>query len=176
MSIETITPEELSRRVPTQSIYLLDVRTPAEFSQLHAFNAVNLPLGNLQRDASLPPACGQVVGLLCQSGARARQAAQLLESRDCRRQLLVVEGGTEAWRAAGLPVVHGVSAGWSLERQVRLVVGCLIVLAVCLNRMGLDAAIYMAGLIGLGLTVAGVTNTCGMALLLAQLPWNRRNS
>lgn len=172
MSTETIKPEELYRR--GQSIYLLDVRTPTEFSQQHAANAVNLPLGDLQRGAPLPPDLCQAVGLLCQSGTRAREAAQLLERRDSQLQLLVAEGGTEGWRAAGLPVVHGVSLGWTIERQVRLVVGCLILLAVTLNRMGMDAAIYLAGLIGLGLAFAGLTNTCGMALLLTQMPWNRR--
>ncbi len=174
MPIQTISPAQLSQRLGhAQPLCLLDVRTPAEFAQLHAAGATNLPLADLQAESPLPETDGSLV-LLCQSGARARAAAQLLASRGERRDLLILQGGTPAWQEAGLPVIHGKTQGWSLERQVRLVVGCLVLLSVLLNRMGLESAIYLAAFVSVGLIVASLTNTCAMGLLLAQMPWNRR--
>lgn len=177
MSISSIQPGEIARQqAHGEKFYLLDVRSPAEFEQLHAEGAVNLPLGDLRQRASLPQDCCGPVCILCQSGQRAREAARILDARGGDSVFLVVEGGTERWLATGLPVVRGQSTGWSIERQVRLVVGCFILLGVTLNRIGFDPAIYLAGFMGLGLTFAGLTNTCGMGLLLAQMPWNRRRA
>lgn len=175
MPISTVQPGEIARRCSQgESVYLLDVRTPAEFAQVHAEGAVNLPLGDLQSNVPLPADCSGPVYLLCHSGARAAQAARILAARGGDPTLFVVDGGTQRWLASGLPVVRGPAGGWSLERQVRLVAGILVFLGVTLNRLGYDAAIYLAGFVGLGLTIAALTDTCAMGLLLAQMPWNRR--
>lgn len=175
MPIHTIQPGDIAaRRCRGESFYLLDVRTPAEFTEIHADGAVNLPLGDLSKRAPLPEACSGQLCLLCKSGARAREAARILAERDENLVLWVVDGGNERWLASGLPVVRGPQLGWSIERQVRLVAGCLVFVGVLLNRLGLDPAVYLAGLVGLGLTIAALTDTCAMGVFLAQMPWNRR--
>jgi hypothetical protein len=87
--------------------------------------------------------------------------------------LLLVEGGTQAWIDAGLPIVSSVSNRWSLERQVRLGAGVMVLVGTILAALGYSAWLYLAMFVGAGLTFAGLTNVCGMALLLAKLPWNR---
>ena len=177
MPISKIQPGEVARRRSQgESIYLLDVRTPAEFDALHAEGAVNLPLGDLQNNVALPSDCHGTVCLLCHSGARAAEAARVLTARGGDPNFLVLEGGTQRWRAAGLPTVGGPTGAWTLERQVRVVSGSLVFLGVILNRLGFDPAIYLAGFVGLGVTIAALTDTCAMGVLLAQMPWNRRKS
>jgi rhodanese-related sulfurtransferase len=175
MPISTVQPGDVARLIAQgQPVYLLDVRTPAEFAQIHAEGAVNLPLGDLQSNAPLPVDCSGAVYLLCHSGARASQAARILTARGGDPTLCVVDGGTQRWLASGLPVVRGQSQGWTLERQVRLVAGTLVFSGATLNRLGYDGAVYLAGFVGLGLTIAALTDTCAMGMLLAQMPWNRR--
>jgi rhodanese-related sulfurtransferase len=83
-----------------------------------------------------------------------------------------VEGGTLAWAEAGLPVVRGPKA-ISLERQVRIAAGSLVLLGAVLGWFVHPAFVGLSAFIGAGLVFAGVTDTCGMALLLARMPWNQ---
>jgi hypothetical protein len=88
-----------------------------------------------------------------------------------------VEGGTAACEAAGVPVVRGRKA-MSLERQVRIAAGALVATGAALAAFGPDPTwrligAGLAGFVGCGLVFAGVTDTCGMAMLLARMPWNQ---
>ena len=96
----------------------IDVRSPGEFAAGHIPGAVNIPMDQIEAriDDLLPAA--EIV-LVCQAGKRARMVASLLEP--CRSDVTVLEGGTAAWAAAGLPLVTSVKSRFSLERQVRLI-------------------------------------------------------
>lgn len=152
---------------------LIDVRTPAEYSEIHAPGSVLLPLH------ALDPAVvkGMMAGksacyLLCRSGSRAKQASDKLHAAGLDN-LFVVEGGVDAWAAAGLPVNKG-RATMSLERQVRLAAGFLVFIGATLGYLVSPAWVALSGLVGAGLMVSGITNTCGMGMLLARMPWNNR--
>ena len=148
----------------------IDVRSGSEYASGHIPGAMNIPLQQIEkRVADL--SVNRPIALICQMGQRARVAATLLQP--CRTELLVVEGGTKAWREAGLPLVASVAARWSLERQVRLIAGLLAfsgsVLAVLLSPYWLIVPAF----VGCGLSFAGVTDICPMGIVLARLPWNR---
>jgi len=153
----------------------VDVRTPGEFAREHPAGAINVPLGELSGDGSLLRDLGGDVGpavlLFCQTGQRARLAQAQIGGAG--RRVLVVEGGLEAWRGAGLPVVEGKGHGISLERQVRILAGTLALAGAVLALSLHPGFAALSGFIGAGLVLAGLTNSCGMALLLARLPWNR---
>jgi rhodanese-related sulfurtransferase len=108
---------------------------------------------------------------MCETGQRARIAREVL--LPCDRQVLVVEGGLKAWKAARLPMVQGSGGVISLERQVRIAVGSMVLLGVALAAVVHPGFIWLAGFFGAGLVFAGVTDSCAMALALARLPWNR---
>lgn len=150
---------------------IVDVRTPAEFETAHIAGAINLPLD--QVDAHLGRIVADAGGrmlLICQSGNRATQACTKLASAGLT-DAAVMTGGMGAWIAAGAPVERG-RQRWSLERQVRLTAGLIVLIAV-LAGIWLPGAQYLAGVIGAGLTVAALTDTCAMGALLARLPYNR---
>ena len=154
---------------------LIDVRTPAELREVHAVIARNKPLDSLDPDAVMKErngTAGDPLYVICLSGTRSGNA--------CRKfcdagftNVISVEGGTRAWTDAGLPVVRGRKT-ISLERQVRICAG-LIALGGSVAALA-TGNVYFAGIpafIGAGLTFAGITDTCGMAMVLAKMPWNQ---
>ena len=110
--------------------------------------------------------------LICEAGARAMVAAGWLKDR---QPVSVLDGGTAAWRKAGLPLVNCAPCRWTLERQVRLGAGLIVLVASVLAATVNPKWVFMAMFIGAGLTFAGATNICGMAALLARMPWNRES-
>jgi rhodanese-related sulfurtransferase len=169
----TITPQELARlHSAGRQVELIDVRTPVEFREIHVDFARNVPLDRLdpakiraERHDSPEP-----LYVICRSGARGKQACDKLAA--ALVNVVNVEGGTTAWDSAGLPVVRGKKA-ISLERQVRIAAGFLALLGAVL---ALTVHPYFAGLsafVGAGLMFAGITDTCGMAMVLARMPWNQ---
>ncbi|MFI6332794.1 rhodanese-like domain-containing protein [Micromonospora chersina] len=150
---------------------LLDVRTPAEFETSHIPGSYNVPLDLLREHREeLRNHLDEDVVLVCRSGARATQAGQALAGVGLPN-VKVLDGGIMAWQAANAPIKRG-APRWDLERQVRLVAGS-IVLASVLGSVFVPQLKWVAGFIGAGLTVAAVTNTCAMGMMLGKLPYNR---
>ena len=168
-----VRPTELSELLAEHpEIRLLDVRTPAEYESVHIRGAYNVPLDLLaEHGAEIRTTVAEPVVLVCQSGQRARKAEEALKAAGMPN-LHVLDGGVNGWVATGNPVVRGAER-LSLERQVRIAAGALAaaggVLAIFINPL----FALVPAFVGSGLVFAGVTNTCGMAMLLALLPYNR---
>lgn len=175
----TSTETQLGRIAPTAAAakqneaLFLDVRTPLEFGELHIEGSVSHPLSGL--DASKVK---ELVGgksscvVVCRSGNRAKQAAEKLCSVGVSG-VEVMEGGVQAWEAAGLPLNRG-QAVMSLERQVRIAAGALVFVGVILGHFINPLWYIVPGFVGAGLVCAGITDFCGMGLLIARMPWNNR--
>jgi len=151
---------------------LVDVRTRGEFTRMHAADARSMPLDMLN-PSSIAGECRSSDGniyVICHSGTRASMACQRLLEAGIPN-ICIVEGGTQAWQAAGLPVVTGRGV-ISLERQVRIVAGSLVLLGCLLAWLVASKFILLSAFVGAGLIFAGITDICGMAMLLGKLPWN----
>jgi rhodanese-related sulfurtransferase len=173
-AIPSVTPRKASEIArDNASAILLDVRTPSEFSARRAVGARNIPLdaipatlvaGGLPKDATI---C-----ILCEKGGRAAIAAgHLLKAG--HRDVHVVTGGTEAWALEKLPLEGSGRKTISIERQVRIGAGTLVLAGIILGFVLNPAFFALSGFIGAGLVFAGITDWCGMGLLLAKAPWNR---
>ena len=166
-----ITTEELATALGGMTApVVVDVRLPAEYRAVHLEPSLSLPLDDIARRRDELPRDRELV-LVCRTGSRARLAAAELTGFRTR----VLEGGIVAWQESGHPVVEG-KAHMSLERQVRIVAGAVAsaggVLAVVASPwFGLVPAF-----VGAGLVYAGITDRCGMAMLLGKLPYNRRGA
>ena len=173
MSVSVISPKQLQDRIQAgEQVHLIDVRTPAEFREVHVTVARNTPLESLDCSAVLAGRpTNAPLFVICRSGNRGKQACEKFTAAGCTN-VVNVEGGTMAWDQAGFPVVRGKKT-ISLERQVRIAAGFLSLAG------GLLAIVvhpYWAGLsafVGAGLMFAGITDTCGMAMILARMPWNQ---
>ena len=170
--MKTIAPAELQKILAAQpSAPVIDVRTPVEFAEVHVPQARNVPLDELKPGLlGLPK--DQPVYLLCRSGQRATKAAEKL-AKEGFAQPVVVEGGTLAWIGANLPVTRGQTRVISLERQVRIVAGSLVFIGVGLGWFVHRGFYGLSAFVGAGLVFAGITDFCGMGLLLARMPWNK---
>ena len=175
MEINLISPAQAeARRAKGESLVFVDVRSPAEFQAVHASGARLYPLDDLHPKkiaAELGISAQQPAVLLCAGGNRARKAAEKFHAEGIPH-CLVVEGGTKAWEAAGLPVVKGRGA-ISIERQVRIGAGTMVLLGVLLGSWVDPLWFFLSGFVGAGLIFAGITDWCGMGLLLAKMPWNQ---
>jgi rhodanese-related sulfurtransferase len=151
----------------------IDVRTPAEFEEVHIDGAVLHPLSDLRAEVvkELTRHKSDCV-VVCRSGGRAKQAFEKLVHSGVAG-LCILEGGMTAWQGEGLPVVRGRKT-ISLERQVRIAAGSLVCIGSVLGYFVHPGFIALAGFVGAGLVFAGVTDTCGMAMVLATMPWNTR--
>ena len=173
-----ISPADLAKLLETHpDAPVLDVRTPGEFKSVHVPQARNLPLDHLNPDNLIASGLAREtpVYLLCAGGRRASQAADELRLAGFRHPI-VVEGGTTAWEQAGLPVTRSAGGVISLERQIRIAAGSLVVVGVLLAWFVAPAFILLSAFVGAGLVFSGITDWCGLGLLLAKLPWNRPSS
>jgi rhodanese-related sulfurtransferase len=167
---QKITAAELANLQDQGVAQLIDICSPTEYSAGHVPGAINIPMEQIESRIADLSSHSPVV-LICKSGQRAAATAQIVEAR--RQNVFVLDGGTRAWGATGAPVVVSARTRWSLERQVRLGAGLLVLLGVVLSLIWDRGWIALSAFVGLGLTFAGLTDICGMAFLLAKMPWNR---
>ena len=172
MNVIEITPAELMERKNAGPINLIDVRTPVEFQEMHISFANLVPL-----DTLTPKLVGEKfkgtdpVYVVCRSGSRGKKACEVLLASG-HTNVFNIQGGTLACAQAGLPITHGKKV-MSLERQVRIAAGFLVVLGSLLGFFVDPRLGFISTFIGCGLMFAGVTDTCGMGMMLAKMPWNR---
>jgi rhodanese-related sulfurtransferase len=162
-------------RAQLHELTVIDVRTPGEYASGHLPGAHNIPLDAL--DTALPAlkeaaARGDLL-VVCASGARSAQATERLAVQGIAAATLT--GGTGAWAAEGHDLhrpEHVTRTVWGMERQVRLTAGALVLTGLALGLLHPAFQLVSAGIAG-GLVFSALTNTCGMAAVLAKLPHNR---
>ena len=173
----SVLPEQLAELDKSgEPVELIDVRTPAEFVEIHVPFARNIPLDQLEPDALVAQRNGRLsepLFVICHSGSRGRLACEKLKAAGLNA--INIQGGTSAWDAAGLPVIRGRKT-ISLERQVRIAAGSLVLIGAVLGYFVHPYLIALAAFVGAGLVFSGVTDTCGMGMLLARMPWNQARS
>jgi rhodanese-related sulfurtransferase len=177
-SLGTISPQALAQLHRSgQGIDLIDVRTPAEFQQVHVEFARNIPLSDLdpaQFVRTRNGSANEPLYVICQAGGRGQQACDRFAKAGFPN-VINIEGGTAACETAGLPLVRGKKV-MSLERQVRITAGSLVLVGVALGSLVHPYLYGLSAFIGAGLVFAGVTDTCGMGMMLAKMPWNTRTA
>jgi rhodanese-related sulfurtransferase len=170
---KVISVEQLQNLKHEDKIFV-DVRSPAEYRSMRVQGAVNLPLNSLTCE-DVKKLVGDkqnpAIILLCGKGGRARKAAEILQAGSFN--LLVVEGGTNACVDANLPIEKDSGSTISIERQVRIGAGSLVCLGLALGFFVNPLFYILSAFIGAGLIFAGITDWCGMGLLIAKAPWNK---
>ncbi len=171
MTLRTITPQEAARLM-REGAMLVDVREADEHARERIPGAHHIALSKLD-EADLAAHRGQTVIFHCRSGARTAGNSDRLAAKAGDCEVLVVEGGLDAWRKAGLPTAIDRRAPIELQRQVQIGAGGL---AFAGTLLGLTVSPWFFAiplLVGAGLLTAGITGYCGMAMLLQRAPWNR---
>ena len=163
---------ELRDRLGSESAVLIDVREVAEFAGARIAGAMLVPLGDIEsRHHEIDNEAELYV--ICRTGRRSAEAQRKLEGLGFAN-VTNVAGGIEAWKKEKLPVERNKHAPWTIERQVRFTAGLLVLAGVLLSFLAHPYFIVLSGLIGFGLAFTAAIDWCGMGLLIAKLPWNRR--
>ena len=179
--VSSVTPAQLhAEQLAGRSPVLVDVRTPAEYRAGHIPGAQLIP-GNDLSPATIEnrlgrhaPGSDQTLYITCHAGPRAARAAERLKQSGYTN-IALVEDGTQRWEQSGLPLQRCGSA-ISLERQVQIAIGSLLILKVFFGFTVHELFFVGGALVGAGLITAGLTRWCGMAKLIAQMPWNRNTN
>ena len=175
MSVNTITPKELNDLLTEQpDLHLVDIRMPPEFREVHVAGASNIPFDRLsaQRLASaFEGNGGSTTYFICKAGKYSLKACEKARKLGLS-EVVSVEGGTDACAIAGLSVERG-KKGVSLERQVRITAGLVILAGAVLAMTVHPYWVGVPAFIGAGLVYSGISDTCGMAAMLTRMPWNR---
>lgn len=172
MALQTVTVKTLKSWLDNHEAVLVDVREPAEHAAENITGATLLPLSQVSK-ASLPTLAGKKLVIHCRKGARGGAACEKLLAEDPALEIYNLEGGIEAWNAAGLTVASSGKAFLPLDRQVQLTIGLLLLAGSLLGNLFSPTWFLLTGAIGAGLTVAGMTGFCGLARLMARMPWNQ---
>lgn len=161
----------------SQDTCILDVRTSAEVAAAGLPGCIHIPLHELTPERLKAEIIrsgknGDHIYLLCQAGRRAEMAAdQLKEHLDA--ELYVIEGGMNAVKQSQIPLQESGRKVMALERQVRIAAGALVVIGAAAGTWVHPGFYGLSALVGAGLMIAGITDTCLMGMLLARMPWNR---
>lgn len=171
--------DELDVRTASQWISsgqatLVDVREPAEFAAGHIPQARLLPLSKLD-SASPPGKAGGCIIVHCKSGSRSAQACRKWAQAHPDIKLYMLQGGIDAWRQAGLPIASSsIKPFIDIQRQLQIVIGLGVLSGVVLGVIVSPWLLIVSVIFGTGLTLAGITGRCPLAMVIARLPWNQR--
>ena len=171
-TLTPLRPSDVAERLKTRRAILVDIRDADEFAREHVSGAVHAPLSRIDAQA-LERHAGRDVIYTCRTGNRTGINGMKLAS--CAPgEAFVLEGGLDAWKAHGLPIQADRSQPIELMRQVQMTAGGLILIGAGLGLLVHPAFWGLAAFVGAGLFFAGATGFCGMARLLAVMPWNRK--
>lgn len=171
--IREISPADLKAALDRGEVALIDVREPGEHAGERIVGAKLMPLGAFDPGRAREYAAGKTLVLHCKSSGRSGKAAKALLAAGAEEACHLC-GGIDAWKAAGLPIERDANAPISMFRQVQITAGSMVLLGAALGYFVSPWFYGLCAFVGAGLVFAGVTNTCGMAMLLGKMPWNNR--
>jgi rhodanese-related sulfurtransferase len=169
--MNTLTAKKLKQMLSKKQVILIDVREPFEHQAESIEGACLLPLAQLS--CKNLPSQGKTIVVHCLKGVRSAQAATKLLDENPDLEVYSLEGGLMAWKEAGFPTHRASCAVLGLERQTQIAAGSLVLSGTLLGVAWHPAFFFLSGFVGAGLIVAGLSGWCGMAKLLAKMPWNQ---
>lgn len=172
--LQSITPGRAAELI-RQGAVLVDIREADEHAREHIPGARHHAMSRIGKESPARPG-DQVLVFHCKSGGRTRGNAARLAASAQSCELFALEGGLDAWKKAGLPVKFDARQPIEIMRQVQIAAGSLVFAGVLLGFFLSPGFYILSAFVGAGLMFAGVTGFCGMARLLALMPWNRRTA
>jgi len=171
MPLKRTDPQTVKQWLDSGHAILINVREPSEYAREHIIGARLVPLSGFDR-ADFAADADKTVVFYRQSSSRTTANAERILAHNFL-SVHMLDGGLAAWKQAGFPVHFDRRAPIDIMRQVQITAGSLVVLGVLLALFVSPWFLLLSGFVGAGLTFAGITGWCGMARLLARMPWNQ---
>lgn len=166
--MKNILPKELNELMKNNEVIIIDVRELFEHQSCKIKGSILMPSSSFD-EATMPDANKKKIVIHCKSGRRSSMVISKMKNRDCYN----LEGGIDAWIAQRFDVERSSKECLSLDRQVQLTIGTILVLSFLLTYFININFVFITLLIGCGLSFAGLTGFCGLAIVLAKAPWNK---
>lgn len=172
MPIKTINADILKKWIASDEVMLVDVREPAEHSAEKIDGAILVPLGSFNK-SKIPNTSDKKLVIMCRTGKRSLNACQKLVAEDKDLEVYNLEGGITAWASAGNEIAKSLKFFLPLDQQVQLTIGLGVFLGSILAYFVNPLFFLLSGFFGAGLIFAGLSGFCGLALVMAKMPWNK---
>jgi rhodanese-related sulfurtransferase len=172
MTVRHITAQQAKELMAKENAQLIDVREPAEHANVHIPNSKLHPVGKIS--ATDIENTEQALLIYCQKGARGKNACEKLLSENPDLNIYNISGGIEHWQQSGFDTQKGNSNMLPLDRQVQLSIGIMLLIFSALALTISNAFVWVVAFIGMGLFIAGSTGFCGLARIVAMMPWNQK--
>lgn len=171
VKVINLNPEQVDERLKRGEVVLVDVREDHEYAAENIPGARHLPLGRVTRADVDRIIGGKSAVFQCRSGKRSVDAA--LKFGRPGEEVFHLAGGILGWKESGRPtVVPKAAPKIDVMRQVQIAAGSLVLIGVVLGWLVSPWFLVLSGFIGGGLVFAGLSGWCGMAGVLARMPWN----
>lgn len=172
MTIHPANVQQVNNWLKEDKATLIDVREPAEYASEHIEGARSVPLATVSSKL-LQDSKAEHIVFQCQSGRRSQNACEIIAKENPSADVWNMEGGLNAWKEAGLPTHKGERRIIPLDRQVQITAGLLVLAGALLSYFVNIHFIWLSAFVGAGLFQAGITGWCGLAKLMAIMPWNQ---
>ena len=172
MSVKNVDAKTLKKWLENNEAVVIDVREPAEHEAEKISGSNLLPLANVCKN-SLPECKNKKLVLHCRGGKRSSSACQKLIGEDPNLEIYNLEGGISAWMAEGCEIKTSGKFFLPLDRQVQLAIGLGVLIGSVLGYFVSPNFFLLCGFFGAGLIFAGLSGYCGLAVLMAKMPWNK---
>jgi rhodanese-related sulfurtransferase len=170
--LKSVAPHDAARLLREGAV-LIDIREADEHARERIAGARHHALSKI--DSETPARAGDDVLIFhCRSGMRTKANAEKLTVAAQECDAYVLEGGIDGWKKAGLPVAVDHRQPIEIMRQVQIGAGGLVLTGILLGAFVNPLFYLLSGFVGAGLLFAGITGFCGMANVLALMPWNRK--
>lgn len=152
---------------------IVDVREPGEYAAMHIAGAKLIPVGTINNDI-LPELNNKKLIIHCHSGRRGGTACEKLLTSNPNLDVYNLEGGIIAWEKAGFKIEKSEGGFLSIERQVQITIGSGVLIGLILGYLIHPGFLFLSAFFGGGLLFAGITGSCGLAILMGKMPWNQK--
>ncbi|MBK8914170.1 MAG: rhodanese-like domain-containing protein [Phycisphaerales bacterium] len=151
---------------------LVDVREDFEHAAERILPSENAALSAFDAQRVRERHGDRRVVFYCRTGRRSADAARRFRASD--EPVFHLAGGIEGWKSAGLTVERAPGAPRiDVLRQTHMSIGTLVLSGTLLGAFVSPWFLIVSGFMGAGLIFAGASGTCGMAMLIGKMPWNR---
>lgn len=173
MNVKTI-PSQHAQQLIMQGARLFDIRSADEYAHEHIEQASLLLSSEIEKSEQLSQLSEHdVVIFHCQSGRCTAQNATMLSVAARPATVYLLEGGINGWKRQGFRVIKDKKQPFPIMRQVQIAAGTLILVGTVFGYIFSSLFFLLPGFVGAGLLFAGISGFCGMATLLATMPWNQ---
>lgn len=172
-TIKSIDPKTAKEWLSKNEAIIVDVREPGEYAAMHIVGAKLIPVGTINND-NLPELNNKKLIIHCHLGQRGRSACEKLLISNPNLDVYNLEGGITAWEKAGFEVEKSGKIFISIARQVQITIGSGVLIGLILGYLIHPGFLFLSAFFGAGLLFAGITGSCGLAILIGKMPWNQK--